>query len=94
LIIQRTDSFTLLVKVNYRTSSTEINRPFPQATVEIEKVGEAIRKRLADEGFLTTERSTVEPRLRLVLEPAPGELMKGPKSLVDRTELAPSRKRP
>jgi hypothetical protein len=59
-------------------ASGVIDKPFPQATVEIEKVGDAIRKRLADEGFLTTERSTVEPKLRLVLEPAPGETIKNP----------------
>jgi hypothetical protein len=55
-----------------------IDKPFPQATVEIEKVGEATRKRLADEGFLPAEDSTVEPWLRFVLQPAPGEEVKSP----------------
>jgi hypothetical protein len=59
-------------------ASGVIDTPFPQATVEIEKVGEAIRKRLADEGFLTTDRSAVEPKIHLVLSPAPGEAIKSP----------------
>jgi hypothetical protein len=59
-------------------ASGVIDKPFPQATVEIEKVGEATRKRLADEGFLPAEDSTVEPWLRFVLEPAPGEEVKSP----------------
>jgi hypothetical protein len=59
-------------------ASGVIDKPFPQATVEMEKVGEATRKRLADEGFLPAEDSTVEPWLRFVLEPAPGEEVKSP----------------
>jgi hypothetical protein len=57
-------------------ASRVIDKPFPQATVEIKKVGEATRKRLAGEGFLPAKDSTVEPWLRFVLEPAPGEEVK------------------
>jgi len=50
-----------------------VDTPFPQAIVEIDRVGEATRNRLAEEGFLPAYRPTSEPMLRLVLEPAPGE---------------------
>jgi hypothetical protein len=55
-----------------------VDTPFPKASVELEKVLPAIKKRLADEGYIATGRLTYEPRLRLILEPAPDEALKSP----------------